>query len=67
MNCATDKKLKRWMVYDAKLKRYLHLTCEEFGELIADVPLKLIGRDIYDKAEGKVVWVDAMLNSSFFK
>ena len=67
MVCADAKKLKRWVVYDAKEQTFTHLTSDEWKDMIEDRPIKFVDREIFDRITCKQVWVDGIINSSFFK
>jgi len=62
-SCA--KNLTSWTVYDAKEKKIYKMTNEKFKNLLLDRPHKLVSREI--AYEGKLTWVDCILNSGDFK
>ena len=66
MNCATEK-ATQWVVYDAKTKEFIHLSHKEFGELLEDMPVKLVDKKIWNHNNGTQIYIDGILNSSFFK
>lgn len=67
MHCASVKKLKRWVIYDAKDKIFLHLTSDDFRDYITNNPIKLVDRKIFDRVTCKKIWIDGIINSAYFK
>ena len=52
---------KSWTVYDAKNRKILDLSHDEFKNLLQTQPIKLAGRKI--SIQGEMIWVDALLHS----
>lgn len=67
MSCTSEKKSRAWVIYDAKEQYFIELTSKQFGEMLIDRPVKLMDRKIWNKEKGKLVWIDGILNSSYFK
>lgn len=68
MNCTNEKKakVKAWVVFDAKTQKFHELTHKEFGNLLKDIPVKLVDKQIWNREKGKKVYIDGILNSSLF-
>ena len=58
-------KVTQWTVYDAKVRTIHQLTNEEFKNLLLDRPHKIVGKII--PYRGHQIWIDCILNSSYFK
>lgn len=69
MTCTND--LKEWRIYDAKSQVFLEFTHYEFKEFINTrpefSPIKFKDVEILNTNEGKMVWIDGIINSEYFK
>ena len=64
MTCANAQKC--WTVYDAETKQFHSLSHAEFKNLILKSPVKITGRFLQMNSLEKI-WIDAILNSEYFK
>lgn len=69
MTCAND--LKQWRIYDAKSQVFLEFSNEEFKDFINNrpefSPIKYKDVEILNTNKGKMVWIDGIINSEYFK
>ena len=64
MTCASAT--KHWTIYNAKTRQFISLSHGEFKDLIVNEPVKLTGRFI-DVGKNDKMWIDGLLNSTWFK
>lgn len=69
MTCTND--VKQWVVYDAKSQVFLEFTSEKFKEFVNGrpkfEPIKFKDVEILNTNLGKMVWIDGIINSEYFK
>ena len=69
MTCTNG--VRQWVIYDAKSQVFLEFTNEKFKEFINDrpefSPIKFKDIEILNTNLGKMVWIDGIINSKYFK
>lgn len=67
----TINDIKVWRIYDAKSQVFLEFTNTEFKKFINDrdefEPIKFKDVEILNTNQGKMVWIDGIINDSYFK